>query len=98
MTSDNQGESVSIDEFKARAEDLLGRLTGSGDALVLTRDGEPAAIVVSPSTFEALTERARFIARYERGLADCEAGRLTDHEAVVAEMRKEFGLADDAAS
>ena len=31
----------------------------------------------------------------EEGLADVEAGRVTPHEDVVAEMRRRFGGADD---
>ena len=86
---------VPVSEFKARAADWLRRLQERSEPVVITQNGKAAGVLLSPAAYDELTERLRFMKSVEQGLADVEAGRVTPHEEVVAEMRRRFGGADD---
>ena len=59
--------------------------------MVVTQNGRPAGVLLSPKAFDALTERARFFAAIEEGLADGDAGRVHTHGAVVRRLKSRFG-------
>jgi predicted transcriptional regulator len=40
---------------------------------------------------DRLNDRARFVRAVDEGLADGDAGRLRDHDEVVARMKERFG-------
>ena len=86
---------IPVSEFKSRAAEWLRRLRKTSEPLVITQNGKAAAVLLSPSAYDELTERYRFMMAVEEGLADAEAGRTSPHEDVVAEMRDRFGAADD---
>ncbi|AKJ02744.1 prevent-host-death family protein [Archangium gephyra] len=81
---------VPVSDFKAQAAEWLRRIGESGQPLVITQNGKPAGVLLSPQSFDSLMERARFVAAVEEGLEDAEAGRVHSHEAVVAEMKKRY--------
>jgi len=81
---------VPVSDFKAQASEWLRRIGESGQPLVITQNGKPAGVLLSPQSFDSLMERARFLAAVEEGLADAEAGRVHSHESVVAEMKARF--------
>lgn len=80
-----------MSDFKAKAAEWLRRLGESSEPVVITQNGKAAAVLLSPAAYDELTKRFRFMEAVERGLADVEAGRVTSHEEVVAEMRRRFG-------
>jgi prevent-host-death family protein len=82
---------VPVSEFKARAADWLRRIGESGAPVVVTLNGKPAAVLLSPQAFDELTDRARFVAAVSEGLADAEAGRVHPHDEVVKRMKARFG-------
>ncbi len=82
---------IPVSDFKAKAAEWLRRLGESSEPVVITQNGKAAAVVLSPAAYDELTKRFRFMEAVERGLADVEAGRVTSHEEVVAEMRRRFG-------
>ena len=86
---------VPISEFKARAAEWLRRLADGSEPLVVTQNGKAAGVLLSPAAYDALTERVAFMRSVAAGLADAEAGRVTPHADVVAEIRRRFGGADD---
>jgi len=69
---------VPLGEFKAHAGQLLRRVRGSHQPLVITQNGHPAGVVLSPVEFDRLRERQRFLESVAAGLADAEAGRVVD--------------------
>lgn len=81
---------VPVSQFKTEAAEWLKRCAATGQAVVITQNGKPAGVLVSPSVFDELSERKRFVAAVEEGLRDAETGRLTDHATVVAEMRRRY--------
>jgi len=86
---------VPLSTFKARASEWLSRISRTGSPVVITQNGRAAAVMLSPQEYDALTERARFVAAVTEGLADAEAGRVVDHESLVAEMAARYGSPDE---
>ena len=85
---------VPVSEFKAHAAVWLKRLGEGAEPVVITQNGKAAGVLLSPAAYDALVERFEFVRAVEQGLADAEAGRLTPHEEVVAEVRRRFGDPD----
>lgn len=64
------------------------RIAEKGHSLVITQSGKAAGVLLSPVQFDELSERAKFVAAVDEGLADSEAGRAHSHATVVAEFKK----------
>ena len=47
--------------------------------------------MITPEEFDRLYERERFVEAVGKGLADAEAGRVVDDEALSGELDAEFG-------
>ena len=75
---------VPLGEFKAQAAKLLKRLGESGEPMVITQNGRPADVLLSPREFHLIQQRDRFLESVAAGLADAEAGRVID----TTEFRK----------
>jgi prevent-host-death family protein len=79
---------VPVGQFKAQAKKWLARAAETGQPLVITQNGRPAAVMLSPVEYDRLTERERFLRSVEAGLADAEAGRTHTTD----EVRRRLGL------
>jgi prevent-host-death family protein len=73
---------VPLGEFKARASKIIRDIAGSDEPLVITQNGRPAAVLMSPGAFQELRERHEFLQAVAEGVADSEAGRVVDHKKV----------------
>jgi prevent-host-death family protein len=82
---------VPVSDFKAQAADWFRKAAATGAPIVVTQNGRPAAVLLSPRAYDELTERARFVAAAQEGLDDAEAGRVQAHADVVKEMKARFG-------
>ena len=69
---------VPLGEFKAQAARWLRRLSDRGRPVVITQNGRPAGVLISPSEFDRLQERQRFLESIAAGVADADAGRVMD--------------------
>ena len=82
---------VPVSEFKAQAADWLRKL-GEGHApVVVTQNGRPAGVLLSPRAFDELVDSARLVAAVNEGLEDAAAGRVVGHDRVVARMKARYG-------
>ena len=79
---------VPVSDVRAQAADWLKRLADTGQPVVITQNGKAAGVLVSPSEFDRMCERARFLEAIDAGLADENAGRVVSHDAVVVEMKR----------
>ncbi len=66
---------VPLGEFKAQAAKLLKRIGESGQPMVITQNGRPAGVLLSPREYDRMQERQRFLESIAAGLADAESGR-----------------------
>ena len=80
-----------LGEFKTQASRVLRQLKESQRPVIITQNGRPAAVLISPQDFDQMRERERFMAAVREGLADVEAGRLLDPDEVRRQLDAEFG-------
>jgi prevent-host-death family protein len=79
---------VPVGEFRAKTKQWLARAGKTGQPVVITQNGRPAGVLLSPAEFDRLTYRERFIASIEAGIADVDAGRVHTTD----EVRRFLGL------
>lgn len=79
-----------LGQFKTHAAQLLKNLNNHHRALVITQNGKPTAVVLSPSEFDRLNAQANFIAAVQEGLADEQAGRFIEDDNLDAILRQEI--------
>ena len=82
---------VPLGEFKSQAAKFLRRLGESGQHMVITQNGRPAGVLMSPKEFDRIQERQRFLESIAAGLADAEAGRVIDTAALRKLIRARRG-------
>jgi len=77
---------VSLSDFKNKASKMLHEIQNSRRPLVITQNGKAAAVLISPSDFDLLTEQARFVEAVQRGLEDVQNGRVLPDEDLGKEL------------
>jgi len=77
---------VSLSDFKNKASKMLHEIQSSRRPLVITQNGKAAAVLISPSDFDLLTEQARFVEAVQRGLEDVQNGRVLPDEDLGKEL------------
>ncbi len=85
---------VPLGEFKSNASHFLKELDGMGGPLVVTQNGRPAAVVLSPRVFEEMRERYAVLKAVSQGLADAESGNVVPHSQ-VADWLSSWGQEDE---
>ncbi len=77
---------VSLSDFKNKASRMLHEVQSSHRPLIITQNGKAAAVLISPSDFDLLTEQARFVEAVQRGLTDVQNGRVIPDEDLDKEL------------
>ncbi|MFZ0134779.1 MAG: type II toxin-antitoxin system Phd/YefM family antitoxin [Desulfobacterales bacterium] len=77
---------VSLSDFKNKASRMLHGVQSSHCHLVITQNGKAAAVLISTSDFDFLTEQARFVDAVQRGLTDVHNGRVLSDEDLDKEL------------
>jgi prevent-host-death family protein len=83
---------IPIAELKANMSEIVRQLDARPRPLVVTLNGKPAAVVMSPREYDRLAYQSRFIDSVAAGLADVQAGRTYDGDEAVAELLGELGV------
>ncbi|RIZ68558.1 MAG: type II toxin-antitoxin system Phd/YefM family antitoxin [Methylococcales bacterium] len=73
-----------LGQFKSQASALLKSINSSNRSIIITQNGKPAAVVLSPSEFDRLNAQSRFISAVQQGLDDVQAGRVIDDDSLDA--------------
>lgn len=79
---------VPLNEFKARAGKLLKTLREDGEPFVITRNGKPAEVVVSPEEYDKIQARAQFQLEMRSAEADIEAGDVISTDELKASLKE----------
>src|SRR6266571_2938228 len=87
-----------IASFKARASEVVRSLQLRGRPMIITQNGRPAAVLLSPEEFDRLTCRERFRTAVREGLSDAEAGRVVPDRDLDEAVEREFGKRKRCAS
>jgi prevent-host-death family protein len=80
-----------IGEFKTQASRVLRQLRQSQRPVVITQNGKPAAVLITPEEFDQMRERDRFVAAVREGLADSKAERVLEDDEVERILDERFG-------
>ncbi len=79
---------VPIAEFKAKAAHWLEKIKTTGHPIMITQNGKPAGILVSPGDYDRTLEKERFIESIMRGLSDADDGRTFSTEQLKKRLLK----------
>ena len=82
---------VPIAEFKAHLSEVVRRLLARRRPFIVTQNGRPAAVVLSPAEFDRLSYQARFVASATEGLEDLRQGRVVSNDELTAILDQRFG-------
>jgi prevent-host-death family protein len=85
---------VPIATFKGQAREWLEKIAEQGRTVVLTQNGVPAAVLISPREYDRVRERQRFLEGLAAGIRDAEEGRVISTRTLRSRLgrrRKEAG-------
>jgi prevent-host-death family protein len=85
---------IPIGEFKTHASRLLRQIRETGRPMVITQNGRPAGVVLTPEEFDRLTYADRLRAAVDDGLADVKAGRVLGDDELTEILEAEFDSLD----
>jgi prevent-host-death family protein len=77
--------------FKTKASNILKQLHQSQRPVVITQNGNPSAVLITPETYDSLMEEKKFIQAVGEGLEDSKAGRVVDDEKITTLLDETFG-------
>ncbi|MCF6179162.1 MAG: type II toxin-antitoxin system Phd/YefM family antitoxin [Geopsychrobacter sp.] len=75
---------IPLGDFKNHAARYLKNLDSP---MVITQNGRPAGVLLSPADYDQLTARQLFLESLAAGLADAEEGRLLNGLELQAELQ-----------
>ncbi len=79
---------VPVAEFKLQISKYLNSLKTNRRPMVITQNGKPAGVVLSPEDYDELIYQKSFIESVYRGLTDVEKGNAYTTEQLKAELEK----------
>ncbi len=75
---------VPLGRFKSEASQWLEKIAKSRQTLVITQNGMPAGVLMSPAEFDRMRDKQRFLEGIAAGVRDAEEGRVVS----TREVRK----------
>lgn len=88
---------IPIGEFKAQASRLLRQVSRTARPLVITQNGKPAGVLLSPVEYDRLCDRERFLESVAFGIAEAAQGRLMDTDTLRVRLAELRGAARSSA-
>ena len=77
---------VPIAEFKTSISKWFKSLQNTGHPLIITQNGKPAGVLLSPIEYDDLVYRKSFLDSVERGISDADAGRTYSTGEIKAKL------------
>ena len=79
---------IPIGEVKKRFSRYLNNVNTTGHPLVITQNGKPAGVLISPVAYDELVYKNLFIESVNRGLSDIESGNVYSAAELKEELQK----------
>lgn len=79
---------VPIGEFKSSLSKWLKNIKNTGHPLVITQNGKPAGVLLSPAEYDELVYKRHFLDSVNRGLSDAESGNVYSTKELKKELDK----------
>ena len=80
---------IPIGEFKKQMTKWLRTAKNTGHPLVITQNGKPAAVVLSPEEFDKMEYQMRFLKSVNKGLKEVESGDVLSTDQIRTELKKQ---------
>jgi antitoxin YefM len=77
---------VPIGEFKTKIAKWFKSIQETGQPLIITQNGRPAGVLLSPQEYDELIYRRSFLLSVDRGIDDAENGRLFTSEEIISNL------------
>ena len=79
---------IPIGDFKASIAKWFRAIQNSGHPLIITQNGKPAGVLLSPAEYDELVYKKAFLDSVNRGVADAEKGIVYSTEELKGELAK----------
>ena len=79
---------IPVGEFKTRISKWLKTVNQTKHPLIITQNGKPAGVLLSPSEYDELVHKKSFVESVNRGLSDIETGNIYDTKQLKEELKK----------
>ncbi|MBN1186838.1 MAG: type II toxin-antitoxin system Phd/YefM family antitoxin [Bacteroidales bacterium] len=74
---------IPIGEFKTKISKCFKSIQKTGQPLIITQNGKPAGVLLSPQDYDELVYRRSFLLSVARGIDDAENDRLHTTEEII---------------
>jgi len=78
---------IPVGEFKAGLAKYLKDVKSNRNSLIITQNGKPAGVLISPSEFDKMRETKLFIDSISRGLSDSDKGNVYSTSQIRSELK-----------
>jgi len=79
---------IPIGEFKKQMANWLKTTKNTGRPLIITQNGKPAAVVISPEEFDNMQYTERFMQSVNQGLKDITSGNTFSTEQIKNKLEQ----------
>lgn len=79
---------IPIGEFKKQMSKCLKNLKNNGRPIIITQNGKPAAVVMSPEEFDNMQYTKRFRQSVNQGLKDIDSGNSFSTEQIKNKLEE----------
>ncbi|MEW5844326.1 MAG: type II toxin-antitoxin system Phd/YefM family antitoxin [Bacteroidota bacterium] len=79
---------IPVGQFKSGLAKYLKEIQNKRNSLIITQNGKPAGVLISPSEFDDLRQTKLFIDSISRGLSDSERGEVLSTSQLRSELQK----------
>lgn len=79
---------IPVGQFKAGLAKYLKEIKNKRNSLIITQNGKPAGVLISPSEFDDLRQTKLFVDSISRGLSDSEKGEVLSTSHLRSELQK----------
>lgn len=79
---------IPVGQFKSGLAKYLKEIKNKRNSLIITQNGKPAGVLISPSEFDDLRQTKLFIDSISQGLSDSEKGKVFSTSQLRNELQK----------
>ena len=79
---------IPVGQFKSGLAKYLKEIQYKHNSLIITQNGKPAGVLISPSVFDDLRQTKLFIDSISRGLSDSEKGEVLSTSQLRSELKR----------
>ena len=79
---------IPIGELKKKLSQYITNIHATGHPLVITQNGKPAGVLISPAEYDELVYKKLFIESVNRGLSNVESGNVYSTTEIREELQK----------